>query len=192
MNHEVDKYLRSSKKWKEETARLRAIILEVSALEEGFKWSKPCYTFEGHNIAIIQPFKNCLAIMFFKGALLRDPKGLLLDNGPNSQSARRFEFKDIESITKMKSTIKAYIKEAIAIEKSGLKVAFKKKVEALPTELLNVFREKPKFEKAFAALTPGRQRSYILYFISAKQTKTRQARIEKHVPRILSGKGLHD
>lgn len=192
MNPNVDKYIKSIKIWKEETAKLREIILESTKLEEDLKWSKPCYSFEGNNIAIIQPFKACLGMMFFKGALLKDSKGVLVDNGPNSQAARRFEFASVQEITKMKSTIKAYVKEAIEIEKSGLKIEFKKKPEATPKELLEVFAKKPTLKKAFEALTPGRQRAYILHFISAKQSKTRQSRIEKCMPQILAGKGLNE
>lgn len=191
MNSKVDKYIKESKNWKEEIATLRAIILETK-LEEDFKWSKPCYTFDGNNVAIIQPFTKCLAVMFFKGALLKDSKTILIDNGPNSQAGKRFEFNSVQEITKMKATIKAYIKEAIELEKSGVKVAFKRKPEAAPEELLQIFARKPAFKKAFEALTPGRQRAYILYFIGAKQAKTRMSRIEKFMPQILAGKGMND
>lgn len=191
MNPQVDRYLRKIKTWKEETAALRAIILETK-LEEDLKWGKPCYTFDGHNVAIIQPFKACLGMMFFKGSLIKDAKAVLVNNGPNSQAAQRLEFRSVQDILKMKSTIKAYIKEAIEIEKSGLKVESKKKPEPAPKELLELFAKKPALKKAFEALTPGRQRAYILHFSGAKQSTTRQSRIEKCVPRILAGKGLND
>lgn len=191
MNEEVDHYLQKTKSWKSEIASLRKIMLG-SALTEELKWGKPCYSFEGKNVVIIQPFKSSLGMMFFKGSLLKDPKAILIDNGPNSQAAKRFEFTSVQEITKLKSTINAYIKEAIAIEKSGMKVDFKSKPESTPAELLVVFATKPKVKKAFDALTPGRQRSHILHIVGAKQAKTRQMRAEKCVPRILAGKGFNE
>lgn len=191
MNPEVDQYIKKAKMWREELETLRAILLN-SPLEEDLKWSKPCYTFEGSNIAIVQVFKPCLALMFFKGTLLKDPKGLLIDNGPNSQAGRRFEFTSVQEISKLKATIAAYIKEAVALEKSGQKVEFKKSPEPMPAELLEVFSKKPKLKKAFEGLTPGRQRAYILHFSSAKQSATRLSRIEKCAALILDGKGLND
>lgn len=191
MNPKVETYVNGLKSWKAETAKLREILAEAK-LEEGIKWGKPCYSFEGSNIAIIQPFKACLAMMFFKGTLLKDAKAVLVDNGPNSQAGKRFEFGSVQDITKMKGTIKTYVKEAIALEKAGIKVAFKAKPQAEPEELLAMFAKKPALKKAFKALTPGRQRAYILHFIGAKQAKTRQARIEKCMPQILAGKGLND
>lgn len=191
MNSDVDRFLKKSKLWKNETAKLRAILLKAG-LEENYKWNLPCYSFNGANIAIIQPFKRCLGMMFFKGALLKDPKGLLVDNGPNSQAGRRFEFTSVGELTKLAPVIRAYIKEAIALEKSGQKVKFKAKPQSVPKELKGIFVKNPKFKKAFAALTPGRQRAYILYFSGAKQSSTRSARIEKCVSRILAGKGLTD
>lgn len=192
MNPKVDRYLKTTKTWKTETAKLREIILETKLEEEDLKWGKPCYSFEGGNVAIIQPFKSCLAMMFFKGTLLKDPKDVLIDNGPNSQAGKRFEFGSTQDIVKMKSTIKAYIKEAVTLEKSGSKVEFKKKPESTPTELLQMFAKKPALKKAFAALTPGRQRGYILHFAGAKQAQTRISRIEKCMPKILAGKGLNE
>lgn len=191
MNPDVDKFIKKSKQWQDEIARLRSVLLKTK-LEENFKWNLPCYSYKDRNIAIIQPFKSCLGLMFFKGALLKDPKSVLINNGPNSQAARRFEFRSVQEITKMTSTIKAYIKEAIAIEESGQEVEFKKKPEPVPEELKKIFAKKPKVKKAFNALTPGRQRGYILHFSSAKQSSTRQSRIEKCIPRILEGKGIHD
>lgn len=191
MNPDVDKFLKKSKQWQEEMAKLRAILVKTK-LEENLKWNLPCYTYKGSNVAIIQPFKSCLGMMFFKGALLKDPKGMLVDNGPNSQAGRRFEFGSVQEIIKLTTTIKAYIKEAIAIEESGQKVEFKKNPEAVPDELKKVFAKKPRLKKAFNSLTAGRQRAYILHFSSAKQSSTRQSRIEKCIPRILEGKGIND
>lgn len=191
MKSRVDKYLREAKHWPAEIAKLRSVILTTD-LEENVKWNLPCYSYGGHNVAIIQPFKSCLALMFFKGSLLKDPKGLLIDNGPNSQAGRRFEFRSQREILKLASTIKAYIREAIALEKSGHKVAFKKNPEPMPIELKRAFAKAPALKKAFSSLTPGRQRAYILHFSGAKQSSTRQARIEKHASRILAGKGIGD
>jgi uncharacterized protein YdeI (YjbR/CyaY-like superfamily) len=191
MNPDVDSFIKKAKQWQEEMESLRTILL-AARLEEDFKWSKPCYTFEASNIAIVQPFKACLGLMFFKGTLLKDPKGVLIDNGPNSQAGRRFEFTSVQEIVKLKTTIRAYIKEAMELEKSGQKVEFKKKPEPIPDELKKMFKLKPKLQKAFEALTPGRQRAYILHFSSAKQYETRMSRIEKCMPRILEGKGMND
>jgi len=191
MNPDVDKFVKKSKHWQEEIAKLRAIILKTK-LDENYKWSLPCYSYEDSNVVIIQPFKACLGLMFFKGALLKDPKGLLKRVGANSQSVRRFEFTSLQEITKFTPTIKAYIQEAVAIEKSGQKVEIKRKPMALPAELKTAFAKKPNLKKAFSSLTPGRQRAYIFQFSSAKQSETRQSRIEKCTPRILQGKGLTD
>jgi uncharacterized protein YdeI (YjbR/CyaY-like superfamily) len=140
----------------------------------------------------MQPFKNCLGLMYFKGKLLKDPKDVLVDNGPNSQSARRLEFRSMDEVDDLTSIVKNYIQEAIAIEKSGLKIEVKKKPAALPAELKAALSKNAKLKKAFSALTPGRQRGYILFFAAAKQSKTRTARIKKCAPNILLGKGLHD
>ena len=191
MNAEVTKFLKNSKRWQNEMVALRAILLQTK-LEEDFKWRLPCYAHEGRNIVIVQPFKNYLGLMFFKGSLLKDPKKALIDNGPNSQAARRFEFASVQEIKKLAPTIKAYVKEAIAIEKSGQKVEFKKTPQAMPDELKKAFAKNSKLKKAFEALTPGRQRAYNLHFSSAKQSETRQARIEKCAPDILKGKGLNE
>lgn len=191
MNPEVDKFLKQSKQWPEETAVLRAIILKTK-LEESLKWRLPCYTYNGKNLAIIQPFKACLALMFFKGTLLKDPKGILKDVGPNSQAGRRLEFSSVQEINKLAPAIKAYLQEAMVIEDSGQKVKFKKEIESIPEELKKIFTKDSKLKKAFNSLTPGRQRAYILYFSSAKQSLTRQSRIEKSIPRILEGKGIND
>lgn len=191
MKLEVDLFIRNLKHWQKETEKLRSILLKMD-LEENFKWNLPCYSHDGSNIVIIQPFKACLGMMFFKGTLLKDPKKILVNNGPNSQAGRRFEFRSVKDITTLVSTIKAYIKEAVELEKSGRKVVRTKRAFTLPIELKKIFVQHPKFKKAFELLTPGRQRAYVLYFSGAKQSSTRQARIEKYMARILMGKGLTD
>ncbi|XGC82511.1 YdeI family protein [Bdellovibrio bacteriovorus] len=191
MDSKVDKFLKKSKKWQEETKVLRDIILQTK-LEEDLKWNLPCYTYEDTNIVIIQPFKNYLGLMFFKGAFLKDPKNILVDNGPNSSSPKRFEFRSLEEIKRLKTTIKSYIKEAIAIEDSGVKLEVKKKPQTVPDELKKAFAKKPALKKAFESLTPGRQRAYLMHFSSAKQAATREARIEKYIPKIMKGIGLND
>ncbi|MBX3020128.1 MAG: YdeI/OmpD-associated family protein [Bdellovibrionales bacterium] len=191
MSKDVDRFVRQSKRWQKEIAKLRAVIRNTK-LEESLKWNQPCYSYQGSNVAIIQPFKSYLGMMFFKGTLLRDAKGVLVNNGPNSQAGRRFEFRSMQEIVRLAPTIKAYLQEAIAIEKSGQKVKFKKTPQAVPTELKKMFSAKPNLNKAFRSLTPGRQRAYVLHFSSAKQSTTRQARIKKCIPRIMKGKGLSD
>lgn len=170
-------------------AALRMILLKTK-LEENFKWNLPCYTYQGQNIVIVQPFKSYLGLMFFKVSLLKDSKNVLVNNGPNSQAARRFEFQSVLDIARLKMTIKAYIQEAIAIEESGKKVVFKKSLQALPEELKKVFSKNTRVKKAFDSLTPGRQRSFLIHLSSAKQPSTRRSRIEKCIPQILAGKGL--
>ena len=191
-NPSVDGYIRKNKQWSQELEALRKIVLDCGLTEE-VKWRVPCYTFEGHNIVFVGSFKDACTLSFVKGALLKDPKGILELPGPNTQSARLIKFTEAKQIVKMKSTLKAYIREAIEAEKAGLKVAFKKIDEhETPEELQAKFDEDPTFEKAFRALTPGRQRAYLLHFCGAKQSKTRTARIEKHAQRIFDGKGLND
>ncbi len=191
MKANVTQFIEKSKQWQEEITKLRAVILKTK-MEENIKWDLPCYSHEDHNIVIIQPFKACLGLMFFKGSLLKDSKKLLVNNGPNSQAARRFEFRSVKEITQQASIIQSYLKEAIAIEKSGQKIEFKKKPQAVPAELKKIFVKMPKLKQAFGALTPGRQRAYILHFSGAKQSATRQSRIEKLIPRILQGKGINE
>jgi uncharacterized protein YdeI (YjbR/CyaY-like superfamily) len=191
MNPKVDGYLEETQEWREETEKLRTIILGCGLTEE-LKWGKPCYTFQENNVVIIQGFKDSCALLFCKGALLKDPKGVLEKPGENTQGARRIRFTTVREIVKMKSTLKAYIDEAIATEKAGLKVEFKKNPEPVPAELQNKLEEIPALKKAFAALTPGRQRAYILYFSAPKQSKTRESRVEKCLTQILKGKGLND
>lgn len=186
----VDAFVSSAKAWHSEIRKLRSILLECG-LDEALKWGKPCYQFGGHNIAIIQPFKAHCSLMFFKGALLKDTHGLLRSQGANTQSALRLEFTCVADITK--SVLGSYVKQAIAIEKAGLRVEFKAKRELqLPEELTQILKRDRKLAKAFDALTPGRKRAYLLYFSAAKQSKTRAARIEKHIPKILAGLGIND
>ncbi len=191
-NPEVDFYFSKAKKWREELATLRTIILDCQLTEE-LKWGNPCYTFEKSNIVLIHVFKEYCAFLFFKGALLKDAKGILIQQTENVQAARQIRFTNVREIVAMKASLKAYIHEAVAVEKAGLKVKLKKTTEfAVPEEFQDKLDESPALKAAFDALTPGRQRGYILYFSSAKQSKTRESRIEKNMPRILKGKGLDD
>src|SRR6266480_737679 len=189
MNPEVDEYLRKAKKWQAEMKKLRRISLDCGLTEE-LKWGKPCYTFQKSNIVIIQGFKEFCALLFCKGALLNDPKGILKKFG--WQAARRIPFTNVREIAEIEPVLKAYINEAIEVEKAGLKVNFKQNPEPVPEEFQNKLGESPALKAAFDALTPGRQRGYILYFSGAKQSKTRESRVEKCMRRILNGKGLND
>ncbi|WP_234572429.1 YdeI/OmpD-associated family protein [Rhodohalobacter sp. 614A] len=192
MNSNVDKFLSKADKWREEMERLRQICLECGLTEE-LKWRKPCYTSQGNNIAIIQPFKDSCALMFFKGVLMKDNNNILEKPGENSRVARRLSFKRLEDIVEVESVIKSYIQEAVEIEKKGLKVPERENEEPdLPEELQEKLDENPQLKTAFEALTPGRQRGYTLYFSDAKQSRTRKRRVEKYIPKILDGKGLHD
>jgi uncharacterized protein YdeI (YjbR/CyaY-like superfamily) len=191
-NPKVDFYFIKAKKWQEELELLRAIALE-SELAEELKWGCPCYTLDGSNIVLIHAFKDYCAFLFFKGALLEDAKGMLIQQTENVQSARQARFTGVKEIEKRKATIKKYIREAINVEKSGLKVELKKTKEYdIPEEFQKRLDEMPGLKKAFKGLTPGRQRGYLLYFSSAKQSKTREARIEKYIENIFNGKGLDD
>jgi uncharacterized protein YdeI (YjbR/CyaY-like superfamily) len=191
-NPKVDWFFNKPGKWQESYEKLRTIILDCGLSEE-LKWGCPCYTFEKRNIVLIHGFKEYCALLFFKGALLKDPKGILIQQTENVQAARQIRFTTVREIVKLTSTLKAYIKEAITAEKAGLKVNLKKTSEfKTPDEFKNKLNEVPGLKKAFAALTPGRQRGYLLYFSQPKQARTRDARIEKSVPRILRGKGLND
>jgi len=192
MNPKVDGFLRKAKKWREEFEKLRRICLDCGLTEE-LKWGKPCYTDEGSNIVLIHGFKDYCALLFFKGALLKDPKGILVQQTGNVQAARQIRLMNVREIVEMESTLKAYIKEAIEAEKAGSEVSYKKTSEfVIPEEFQNRLDEFPALKKAFGALTPGRQRGYILYFSAAKQSTTREARVEKCVQQILDGKGLND
>src|ERR1700675_3858679 len=191
MNPKVDGYLSKAEKWQEEFEKLRMIILNWQLTEE-LKWGKPCYTFQKSNIVILQGFKEFCALLFAKGALLNDPNGILKKPGENTQAARRIPFTNVREIVEMEPILKAYINEAIEAEKAGLKVNFKKNPEPIPEELQNKLDEIPALKTAFDALTPGRQRAYILYFSAPKQSKTRESRVEKCKERILNGRGLND
>lgn len=187
MNPRVDEYLRKAKKWQAETKKLRRISLDCGLTEE-LKWGKPCYTFQESNIVIIQGFKEFCALLFCKGALLNDPNRILEKFG--WQAARRIPYTNVREIVEMESLLKAYIHEAK--EKADLEVEFKKDPEPIPEEFQNKLNEIPALKTAFDALTPGRQRAYILYFSGAKQSKTRESRVEKCMRQILKGKGLND
>ena len=192
MNPKVDWFFNKASQWQEEYAELRALALACGLTEE-LKWGCPCYTIEKNNIILIHGFKDYCALLFMQGALLKDPKGILIQQTENVQAARQIRFTDLQQIMKSKSTVKAYIKEAIQLDKAGLKVELKKTKEfTMPVEFKNVLKEMPDLKKAFKALTPGRQRGYLLYFSSAKQSKTREERIEKYISQILKGKGLED
>jgi uncharacterized protein YdeI (YjbR/CyaY-like superfamily) len=192
MNPKVDFYFAKEKKWPEEIQKLRVIALD-SGLTEDLKWGCPCYTSEGRNIVLIHVFKEYCALLFFKGALMKDPKGMLIQQTANVQVARQMRFTSVREIIKLEPEIKAYIREAIKVEKSGLKVELKKPADfAVAEEFQAKLDKMPVLKKAFAGLTPGRQRAYLLYFSQAKQSKTREARVEKSIPQILKGKGLDD
>ena len=192
MNPKVDAYISQAEKWPEELEKLRAILLDCGLTEE-LKWGKPCYAFQTGNIVIMLPLKKHCALLFFKGSLLKNANGILIKAGENSEAGRQMRFTSVGEITKMESILKAYIREAIEVEKAGLTVKVKKVSELkIPEELQNKLDKTPAFKAAFAALTPGRQRGYIFYFSAPKQSKTRESRIEKCRQAILKGKGLYD
>lgn len=191
-NPKVDVFLSKDKEWRQEFEKLRMIILDCGLTEE-LKWGVPCYTYEKRNVALIHGFKEYCAILFVKGALLKDAVGILIQQTENVQSARQIRFTNVDEIVEMEPILKAYIYEAIQAEKAGLKVDYKKTSEfKIPKEFQIKLDERPALKTAFEALTPGRQRAYLLYFATPKQSKTREARIEKYMPQILSGKGLND
>jgi uncharacterized protein YdeI (YjbR/CyaY-like superfamily) len=190
VNPKVDTYIKGSEQWSDEMTVLRPILLSCGLTEE-IKWGKPCYSHAGRNIAILQEMKEFLALMFFKGALLSDPEGVLEDQGPNSRSARRIRFTSVEDVARLTETVKAHIDEAIDVEDSGLEVGPAPDLVVVG-ELQNRLDQDPALKAAFQALTPGRQREYNLYFSGAKQAETRVTRIEKYVPKILDGKGFRD
>ncbi|MFZ6653614.1 YdeI/OmpD-associated family protein [Undibacterium sp. TJN19] len=192
MNPKVDAFIARAKNWGEEYEKLRSIILDFDLTEE-LKWGVPCYAHEGSNVVLMHGFKEYCALLFIKGALLKDAKGVLIQQTENVQAARQIRFTSAPEIVKMKAVLKSYIQEAIEVEKSGTKVDFKKTTEfTIPEEFQNKLAEMLDLKTAFNALTPGRQRGYLLHFSSAKQSKTRLSRIEKCIPLILSGKGLDD
>ena len=192
MNTQVDEYLSKAKKWQEEFEKLRMIILDCQLTEE-FKWGQPCYTFQKGNIVLIHGFKEYCALLFFKGALLHDAHGILIQQTENVQAGRQIRFTNVREIVEMETLLKAYIFEAIEVEKAGLKVNLKKHKEFLiPEQFQTKLDEIPALKTAFEALTPGRQRAYILYFSAPKQSKTRESRVENSMEQILNGKGLND
>ena len=192
MNPKVDEFISKAQKWQEEFERLRMIILDCQLTEE-MKWGVPCYTFQKKNIILVHGFKEYCAILFVKGALLQDANGILIQQTENVQAGRQIRFTNVQEIVEMEAILKVYIYEAIEVEKAGLEVDFKKNTEfIMPEEFQNKFDEIPALKTAFEALTPGRQRAYILYFSEPKQSKTRESRVEKYMQQILSGKGLND
>ena len=192
MNPKVDFYFEKDIRWQEEIKKLRMIVLDCGLTEE-LKWGVPCYTFQDSNIVLIHVFKEYCALLFFKGALLNDPNDILVQQTKNVQAARQVRFTNVQDIVKMKAILKAYVYEAIEVEKAGLKVKLKKSSEfSIPEEFQKKLDKTSSLKTAFYALTPGRQRAYLLYFSAPKQSKTREARIEKFKRHILDGKGLND
>ena len=191
-NPKVNFFFSKAKKWQEEFRKLRTIILGCGLTEE-LKWGKPCYTFQQSNVVLIHGFQEYCALLFMKGALLKDAKGILIQQTENVQAARQVRFTNVREIAKMEPILKSYIKQAIEIEKAGLEVDYRKTSEfKVPEEFQNKLNAIPALRTAFDALTPGRQRGYLLYFSGAKQSKTRESRVEKCMPQILKGKGLDD
>ncbi len=192
MNPKVDFFFDKASRWQDEYTKLRSTILDCGLTEE-LKWGVPCYTFNNSNVVLIHGFKEYCALLFHKGVLLKGPEGILIQQTENVQSARQIRFTNVEEIQELEPTLKAYIHEAVEVEKAGLEVDFKKTREFnIPGEFQNKLDETPELKTAFESLTPGRQRGYLLYFSGAKQSKTREARVEKYVDHILSGKGLND
>ena len=191
-NPKIDAFLGKAKKWREEFEKLRSIVLACGLTEE-LKWMHPCYTFENKNVVLIHGFKEYCALLFFKGALLKDARGILIRQTPHVQSARQIRFTNVQEIAKLERTLKEYVFEAVEVEKAGLKVEYKKTSDfKVPEEFQNKLNEIPALKAAFEALTPGRQRAYLFYFSQAKQSKTRASRVERYVPQILKGKGMDD
>ncbi len=192
MNTKVDEFLSNAKQWKEEYEKLRNIVLDCELTEE-WKWMHPCYTYQKKNIVLIHGFKDYCAILFHKGALLQDTHGILIQQTENVQAGRQIRFTNVQEIVELEPILKAYIIQAIEVEKAGLKVDLKKTTEfKMPEELQNKFDEIPALKTAFESLTPGRKRAYMLHFSKPKQSKTRDSRIEKCMQQILEGKGLND
>lgn len=192
MNPKVDNFIEKAKKWQDEMEKLRMIVLDCQ-LKEELKWGVPCYTYQGSNVVIIHGFKEYCALLFFKGALLSDPDRILIRQSENVQAARQIRFTYSGQIVELEPVLKSYIFEAVEIQKAGLEVQLKKPAEAtVPAEFQKSLDEFPELKSAFERLTPGRQRAYLLYFSDPKQSKTRESRIEKSIPNILSGKGLNE
>ncbi len=190
-NPKVDFYFNEAKKWKVEIEKLRSIVLDCQLTEE-LKWGVPCYIYKENNIVLIHTFKEYCALLFFKGALLHDANGILIQQTKNVQAARQIRFTNVKEIIELEAVLKAYIFEAIEVEKAGLKVELKKDLEPIPEEFQIKLNKNAALKKAFNVLTPGRQRAYLFYFSEAKQSKTKESRIETCMPRILKGKGLND
>lgn len=191
-NPKADEFLNKAKRWQAELEKLRTLLLSCG-LTEDFKWRHPCYTFQNSNIAIIGELKDCCTLSFFKGALLKDPDGILRKPGENSRAARVIRFTSVGDIAEREPVLKAYIAEAVEVEKAGLKVDFEQDRDLeIPEEFQEKMDENPALQAAFEALTPGRQRAYLLYFSGAKQSRTRVSRVKKHTERILAGKGIND
>ncbi len=191
-NPKVDAYLAELSKWRDEVTELRRIVLDC-ALTEDLKWGVPCYAHQNANIVLIHVFKEYCALLFFKGALLKDPNGILVQQTANVQASRQIRFPGVQAIKDMESVLKDYVRKAIDVEKSGLDVEFKQTTEfAVPEEFRHVLNEDPAIKTAFETLTAGRQRAYLLHFAAPKQSKTRESRIEKCIPQIIKGKGLDD
>jgi uncharacterized protein YdeI (YjbR/CyaY-like superfamily) len=192
MNPKIDAFISRSEKWQEELAKLRMIVLDCELTEE-LKWGVPCYTLHNSNVVLIHEFKEYCAVLFVKGALLHDTHGILIQQTENVQAARQIRFTNLREIIELETVLKAYIYEAIEVEKAGLKVEYKKTAEyIIPEEFQHKLDEMPALKTAFEALTPGRQRAYLFNFSQPKQSKTREARVEKYIPQILIGKGLDD
>ncbi|MGC7873262.1 YdeI/OmpD-associated family protein [Desulfosporosinus sp. SYSU MS00001] len=192
INPKVEEFLSKAQKWQDEYGKLRNIVLSCGLTEE-FKWMHPCYTFEGKNIVLIHGFKEYCALLFTKGALLKDPNGILIQQTENVQQGRQIRFNNVQEIVALEAILKAYIYEAIEVEKAGLKVIKKETSDfTIPEEFQKKLDENPALKTAFETLTPGRQRAYIFYFAQPKQSKTRESRVEKYIPQILEGKGLND
>ena len=192
MNSKVDFFFNKEKKWHKEFEKLRTILFDCD-LNEELKWGQACYTFQKKNIVLIHGFKEYCALLFFKGALLTDPKKILIQQTENVQSARQIRFTDVKEIMKLEKTLKNYIYEAVEVEEAGLKVELKKTTEFnMPEEFQNKLNKNAALKKAFNSLTPGRQKGYLLYFSQPKQSKTRESRVEKYTKQILNGKGLKD
>ncbi len=191
-NPELDAWFARAKTWQDERVALRAILLDCG-LDEALKWAKPTYTHDGANVVLIMPLKDSCALLFMKGALLKDPKSLLIQPGENSQSARQMRFRSSAEIARVSKAIKGFVKQAVDVEKAGLKVAFKKSTDLVyPPEFQDQLDRNPALREAFQRLTPGRQRQYHLHFTGARQSATRESRVEKAIPLILDGMGLHD
>lgn len=192
MNPKVDFFFDKATKWQQELEQMRVIALECQLTEE-LKWGNPCYMYQNNNVVLIHAFKDYCAFLFFKGALLNDTDGILIQQSENVQAARHIRFTNLQEIIDLKPILKAYIYEAIEIEKAGLKVILKKTSDfSVSEEFQSKLDSNPELNKAFKALTPGRQRAYLLHFSQPKQAKTREARVEKHMQHILDGKGLND